>query len=646
MPGWFGGAILAVSTGAVYDCGAGTAGGMNEPNQELTSLPGHKYRRSVLLVIVILLFSGSVLLYMSSVGFGFIGYDESAVLLGHPNLYGQASFMASLREILVGYFPREEPLIVRDLTWLLDATLFGFTNPAGYHLGNVLLNAANVVLLFLFLLRATRSLSFAGLTAGLYATLAIHVEPVCWVMGRKDLLGAFFTFLALLVHSAAFYQTRRWRRLALHGLVFLLVPLAILSKFSAIVLVLLLAAHRLFAPFMDGTCSPREGLRMRWRELVIYVPHLAVTAGLYLWYQHILAAYQVIGDRGPSPLSFQHLNTMALLVPLSLGRTLGHMVSASEHSIAYLRPNVGLPLTGGEIAIILATLVGSVVGIIAVLRYRKDLAFFVFAFFLFMVPYFNIEYIGIWVADRYAYLSSFCVTALLVAGAVAAWRSQRLWKVRLAVLPFFLLSLMVIDGIWVGRIHQQAFRDVHAFWTYEIERSQPSMLSFESYAKTFLNDAASAETGSQQRLQAIEKAQRVAERGISYFQAQPWKSATGYFSRDLAHAAGLYTALGLASTLASDSLEQRLAYHRKAYQMMPNQNTALMIAQVLLDMARREPKSVSLAGESLHYFGQYLRHANSDPQRRTGLRGLLRQYTDDFPSLLDEVNRIAGEVSR
>ncbi len=599
-----------------------------------------------MLVIAIVLFGGSLILYAPSLGFGFIWYDESTVLLGHPNLYNQSSLVASVREILVGYFPREEPLLVRDLTWLLDARLFGFESPVGYHLGNVVLNAVDVCLLFLFLLHATRSLAFAGLTAALFAALAIHVEPVCWAMGRKDVLGAFFTLLALLLQSLALREQAPGKRRGLHVLVFLLCPLAILSKFSAIVLVALLAAHRLYAPFLDGTRGRRESLdlRSRWRELAWLVPHLLVTAGLYFWYQRILGAFQVIGGRGPSPLSFQHAKTMALMVPLSLGKTLGHLILAQEHAISYLRPNVALPHTAGEITIIVATLLGSACLLWITLRRRKDLAFFALAFFVFMLPYFNIEYIGIWVADRYAYLSSFCVMALLVAAILGGWRSRRLAFRRLGTVLSGLLVLLGGYNLAAGREHQQAFRNGRVFWDHELARSQPSMLAFESSARTALAEAAAAAAGSPDRRQAIQRVSWVAQQGLSYYQALPWKPAPDYFSRERAHAAGLYTSLGLAAMLAGGSLEERVQYHRLAYQMMPNQQTALMLAQTLLDMARREPRSESLARESLHFFGLYLREAKSDPLAQRGLRGLLGQYTDAFPALAGEVDRVAAET--
>src|SRR5512143_2861677 len=127
----------------------------------------------------------SLALYARSVGFGFVNFDDPQVLLAHPQLYDETSFLASLSQIFHGYFPREEPLLLRDVSWALDARLFGFRNPVGYHLGNVLLNAANVALLFWFLARATRRVGVAFAIAGVFAVLPVHVEAVAWVMGRK-----------------------------------------------------------------------------------------------------------------------------------------------------------------------------------------------------------------------------------------------------------------------------------------------------------------------------------------------------------------------------------------------------------------------------------------------------------------------------
>jgi len=281
-----------------------------------------------------------------------------------------------------------------------------------------------------------------------------------------------------------------------------------------------------------------------------------------------------------------------------------------------------------------------------VLRRRRDLAFFVLAFFVFMLPYFNVEYIGIWAADRYAYLSSLCVLALLAAVALDAWSSPRPALRRMAVALFALLVLVGGYNVAAGQAHQPAFRDARAFWDYELGRAQPSMLAFESGAKTALGEAAGAEPGSPARAEAAARVARIAEAGLRYYQVLPWKPAPGYFSRERAHAAGLYTSLGLAASLLGRAEEERLRYHRLAYQMMPNQHTALMLAQALFDLAKRDPPNEAVARESLQYFGLYLREAKSDPLRRHGLGGLLGKYAEAFPGLAAEASKVMSESLR
>jgi uncharacterized membrane protein YqjE len=88
------------------------------------------------------------------------------------------------------------------LTWLshmLDFKMFG-REPWGHHLTNVLLHAANGVLLFLVLKRMTRALWRSLIVAALFALHPLRVESVAWISERKDVLCAFFGLLALMFY--------------------------------------------------------------------------------------------------------------------------------------------------------------------------------------------------------------------------------------------------------------------------------------------------------------------------------------------------------------------------------------------------------------------------------------------------------------
>jgi Tfp pilus assembly protein PilF len=88
------------------------------------------------------------------------------------------------------------------LTWIshmVDWSIYG-NNPSGHHITNLLLHAANAVLLFLLLLYLTGSLWRSAIVAFLFALHPAHVESVAWISERKDVLCAFFWFLTSIAY--------------------------------------------------------------------------------------------------------------------------------------------------------------------------------------------------------------------------------------------------------------------------------------------------------------------------------------------------------------------------------------------------------------------------------------------------------------
>ena len=102
----------------------------------------------------------------------------------------------------------------------------GGLEPWGYHLGNLLLHAGNVVLVWLLARRllasgSDESLTNRSIAAGatlsalLWGLHPLHAEPVAWVSARRDLLCGFFYLLAALAYlrgvaGGAAIQPRWW----------------------------------------------------------------------------------------------------------------------------------------------------------------------------------------------------------------------------------------------------------------------------------------------------------------------------------------------------------------------------------------------------------------------------------------------------
>ena len=98
-------------------------------------------------------------------------------------------------------------------TFWLEHKLWDFA-PAGYHAVNVLLHAANTLLLWRLLLRL--AVPGAWVVAAVFAVHPLHVESVAWVLERKDVLSAlfylaaFWTWVRFVEEPHAKARTRRY----------------------------------------------------------------------------------------------------------------------------------------------------------------------------------------------------------------------------------------------------------------------------------------------------------------------------------------------------------------------------------------------------------------------------------------------------
>ena len=87
----------------------------------------------------------------------------------------------------------------RPLTLASYAINYLFSNhPAGFHILNIIIHAANVTLVYYLVLRFA-SRRVALLSAGLFLFLPIHVEPIASIAGRNGLLGMVFILVALIL---------------------------------------------------------------------------------------------------------------------------------------------------------------------------------------------------------------------------------------------------------------------------------------------------------------------------------------------------------------------------------------------------------------------------------------------------------------
>lgn len=175
-------------------------------------------RTQQVLLLALLLAALTLGLFWPATGYGFLNFDDNRYV----------SENATVQQGLSWHGLRWALTSVHELWWLpllwisymADTTLFG-PGPFGYHLTNILLHAANVLLLFWFLFRLTGSRGRSFFVAAFFAIHPLRLESVVWITERKDVLSGLFFFLCLLAYLRHVEQPTPWRFWILHVLMLL-----------------------------------------------------------------------------------------------------------------------------------------------------------------------------------------------------------------------------------------------------------------------------------------------------------------------------------------------------------------------------------------------------------------------------------------
>jgi Flp pilus assembly protein TadD len=210
-------------------------------------------------ILCLLLVVATLALYNPVNRHPFVNYDDDRYITENPHVHNGLTWRT-----ITWAFTATEQGNWHPLTWLshaLDYQLF-HQNPAGHHFTSLLIHAANAVLLFLFLMYATRRLGPSLFVAALFALHPINVESVAWVAERKNVLCTFF-FFATLIAYCWYARQPDWRRYLVFAGLFLL---GLMSKPMVITLpfVLLLLDYwplgRIRGGHADATAAPLSKL--------------------------------------------------------------------------------------------------------------------------------------------------------------------------------------------------------------------------------------------------------------------------------------------------------------------------------------------------------------------------------------------------
>ncbi|MFZ0827340.1 MAG: tetratricopeptide repeat protein [Verrucomicrobiia bacterium] len=148
--------------------------------------------------VCVLLAVATVVVYWPAVGFDYVNYDDTEFVATNPHVLGGLTWENVRWAFGTGLDANWVPLTW--LSYMLDVEWSGST-AAGLHLTNILLHAANTVLVFLLFRRLTGAHWRSAVLAGLFGWHPLHVESVAWVAERKDVLSTCFGLLSLIAYT-------------------------------------------------------------------------------------------------------------------------------------------------------------------------------------------------------------------------------------------------------------------------------------------------------------------------------------------------------------------------------------------------------------------------------------------------------------
>jgi tetratricopeptide (TPR) repeat protein len=366
----------------------------------------------------------TLVLYLPAVRYDFLAFDDQEYVTENPHVRAGLTLKGLVWAF--GFHASNW----HPLTWvshMLDCQIYGL-NPAGHHLTNVLLHAANTVLLFLVLSWMTGGLWRSAIVAALFGWHPLHVESVAWVAERKDVLSGFFFMLTLLAYvryveksetrnpkSEASQKSEFWKRSVFYALALLFFALGLMSKPMVVTLPFVL----LLSDF--------------WPLRRIQFP---------------IADYRTIFDLLREKVPFLALTTIACILTViaqaqahSVASTAGlHMLSRITHALVAYLHYIGVIFWPRHLAIyypyklsvppmeVLGS--GLVLGIISMvaLRFARKYPSLLVGWLWFLgmlVPVIGLVQVGeqAW-ADRYTYLPSFGLFVAVVWGIWELFQSQ------------------------------------------------------------------------------------------------------------------------------------------------------------------------------------------------------------------------------
>lgn len=368
---------------------------------------GRVFNVRISLIVAFLLISINIPLYSDIFSHSFVRYDDYSMIVDRIDTYDGLNF-ENLKKIVLEDYPREEPLILRDISYLVNSSIFGPLNPKGYLLGNLFLHLLVSYCVYLLALQIfPRQYMLAILSAVFFSLHPMHVESIAWISSRKDPLYAFFFLSAFLVYIKSFSE----RKIRYYIISLFFFICALFSKSSAIAFLPALICFRI---------SIKRTEKITMQEIIFIAGALIATFLFINWYTGILAEYGVIRTKLSanrdwgywvlSGLTYIVFYIEKLFLPVDLSLLYDYPAAPNLFSKRFYVLSSVILFAGG-------------LSCLAILWRRKsnEIVFLGLFFICALLPYLDLARVNIYVANRYVYLASSAFCILIAYGIIKAY---------------------------------------------------------------------------------------------------------------------------------------------------------------------------------------------------------------------------------
>ena len=424
----------------------------------------------------------TLVVFLPALNAGFVNWDDDENFLDNPDYrgLGAAHLRWMFTTFLMGHYI--------PLSWMtlgLDYVVWGM-KPAGYHLTNVLLHAANAVLVYFVARRLLRGsmpdrseersvvlTASAGFAALLFALHPLRAESVAWITERRDLLSGLFYLAAIVAYlrycddgAVRNGRMRRWYWASLGFFVS-----ALLSKAMAVTLPVILL-------ILDAYPLRRlRDARGRWSMPVVVEKLPFFLFSLAAGVVAVMALAHVTRTPTAEPRVAVSLVERIAISMYALAFYLWKILVPVDLSAVYeLPPRSGFAtwpaiLSG---ALILLATAAVVVG-------RRRCPALMTVWVAYIVTLSPIIWVPRIAADRYTYLASAGWALLGGAGVSLGWMAwrRRTLDTRIAI-PLVALAVSVVGVLGVLTWKQvKVWHDSETLWTHAVAARSTSLGHFK-----------------------------------------------------------------------------------------------------------------------------------------------------------------------